>query len=95
LWFQLGCSRNSTEGIKLVAANEFPGREWRCRVRTPHGTVQPGHRCLGSTPKGVLQQGMRAASKQKGEKVQNKELGSLYPIATSLFNRRSVFTAEP
>jgi len=38
---------------------------------------------------------MRAASKQKGEKVQNKELGSLYPIATSLFNRRSVFTAEP
>lgn len=39
--------------------------------RTPHGTVQPGHRCLESTSKDVLQQGTRAACKQRGEKVQN------------------------
>lgn len=29
------------------------------------------------------------------KKYKTGELGSLYPIATSPFNRRSVFTAEP
>lgn len=57
----------------------------------------------GNTRPPVLEEHTQGCPSVKSEncllaeekKYKPKELGSLYPIATSLFNRRSVFTAEP
>ena len=49
----------------------------------------------GAHPKVSFSEERELRVSREEKKYKTRELGSLYPIATSPFNRRSMFTAEP